>query len=475
MASQTKKITLDTAALFTGRAVGLLLGIVRLNYLATYLGVANFGILNFAAYFTALFQSLFDLGISQLLTREIARDLPHSNHLLGTAVVLKVFIAVASSILVGAVSIVSHFDHVTNYAILLTTAALAINSIASAFLSAFQAQRKMVLVSVASMVNDALLSAAIILLIPHFPNVTTALLLTGGAAAVGLMILLVFYIRVAGMPHFRIDRPAWQLLVREGSPMAVSALGISLYTFIGPTVLRYTRGETEVGMYSAGYKIISIMTLIPATVTQVIYPIFADFSKSAPAKIEKALQDSLRVMAELSIPLAVGGAILAPQIIAFLYPASFAAAADVLRIIIIGSAVGYLAQILYIFLLALNRQAACMWNLLAVAGAVILANLFIVPQAGFRGVAFVFMCTDIVLFLSLLVLAGRTRHSVRIPPEIGKIILSAATMGGALLLLRDWPLIPVVLIGGSVYVAMLFAFRVFGDQETQIVTKLLRR
>ncbi|MEK9135542.1 MAG: oligosaccharide flippase family protein, partial [Bacteroidota bacterium] len=137
MASQTKKITLDTAALFFGRAVGLLLGIVRLNYLATYLGVANFGILNFATYFTALFQSLFDLGMAQLITREIARDPSRSGELLGRAVVLKMMIVVAASLLVGSVTIVSGFDAVTNWAVLLTTVALAINGISMVFLSAF--------------------------------------------------------------------------------------------------------------------------------------------------------------------------------------------------------------------------------------------------------------------------------------------------------------------------------------------------
>ena len=62
MPSQTKKITLDTASLFFGKILGMLIGMVRLNYQARYLGVANFGILNFALYFCSLFQILFDLG-----------------------------------------------------------------------------------------------------------------------------------------------------------------------------------------------------------------------------------------------------------------------------------------------------------------------------------------------------------------------------------------------------------------------------
>src|SRR5512143_1356173 len=123
MATQTRKITLDAAALFTGRAVGLLLGVVRLNYFASYLGVEQFGLLNFAAYFVLLFQSLFDLGIAQLLTREIARETPRSRSLLGQALLLKAAIGILSALIVFIAVAASRFDAATNEALALTTVA----------------------------------------------------------------------------------------------------------------------------------------------------------------------------------------------------------------------------------------------------------------------------------------------------------------------------------------------------------------
>ena len=156
MASQTKKITLDTAAIFFGKAAGLLLGIVRLNFLARYLGVAGFGILNFATYYCSLFQVIFDFGISQLLTRELARDLSRSRELVGKTVTLKAVIVFASSLVLGLIAYISGFDRVTNWAVLLTTFAFAVNGISMVFLSAYQAHRRMVLVSIATMANDLL-------------------------------------------------------------------------------------------------------------------------------------------------------------------------------------------------------------------------------------------------------------------------------------------------------------------------------
>jgi O-antigen/teichoic acid export membrane protein len=475
MGSQTKKITLDTAALFFGRAVGLLLGVVRLNFLATFLGVANFGILNFAAYFTALFQALFDLGLSQLLTREIARDLTRSRELLGRTVILKIAISSLSGILVLLVAAMSGFDPTTNVAILLTTVVVAFTSVSTAFLSAFQAHRKMVLVSIVSIFNDVILSSAIILLIPTFPRVTTALMLTVAVAMANLMVLAFLYVRTVGKPDFRIDLATWKFLLREGTPIAVSSFGISTYTFIGPTVLRYTRGEVEVGIFSAGYKLISILTLIPAAFSQVLFPVFSDFFANAQQKLHKALEDSLRVMIQISLPLAIGTAWLAPRIIAALFPPTFGSTTAVLQIIIVGNSVGYLAWILYTFLLALNRQTFCMWNSLTVATLVFCANIIAVPVYGYLAVAVVCLVTDITLFTTLMWYATRIGYGVKQPLVALKVALAGATMAGALHVLAAWPLLLLIVCGAGVYFVMLFVLGTFGEQERQIIAKVLRK
>ncbi|MGA9365097.1 MAG: flippase [Bacteroidota bacterium] len=475
MPTQTKKITLDTAAIFFGKFVGLLFGVIRLNYLATYLGVASFGTLNFATYFCSLFQVLFDLGISQLLIRELARDLSRSKEFVGRVLALKILVAFIAGVLVGITGFLSHFDRITNWAVLLTTIVFAVNGVALVFLSAFQAHRKMTLVSIANLLNDLLLSIAIILVIQSYPSIVTVLLLSILIACVNLAILFTVYVRSVGMPQFKADIDLWKSLLKESTPIAISSLGISTYTFIGPTILKYTRGDTEVGIYSAGYKLISILTLVPSTFTQVVYPIFSDFFANAKHKLGKALQDSLRVMVQISVPLAIGIILLAPRIIGILYPSSFAEAASVLQLIIAGNAVGYLAWILYAFVLALNRQKYCMWNSLAVALTALVASLIVVPRFGFKAAAVVSMATDVVLFLSLLQYTIRIGFRMDAMSKLPRIVFSAAVMGVLLFVLRDWYLVPVVVVGSCTYIGMLLLLGVFGDQERELLAKVFGR
>jgi O-antigen/teichoic acid export membrane protein len=473
--TQTKKITLDTAAIFFGKFVGLLFGVIRLNYLATYLGVASFGILNFATYFCSLFQVLFDLGISQLLIRELARDLSQSREFVGRVLALKIIVAFLAGLLVGIVGLISHFDRITSWAILLTTVVFAVNGVSIVFLSAFQAHRKMTLVSIANLLNDLLLSIAIILVIQASPHVVTVLLLSILVACVNLAILFTVYVRTVGMPQIRADLNVWKSLLKESTPIAVSSLGISTYTFIGPTILKYARGDIEVGIYSAGYKLISILTLIPATFTQVVYPIFSDFYVSAKDKLSKSLQDSLRVMMQISVPLAVGTILLAPRIIEILYPASFAKASTVLQLVIAGNALGYLAWILYAFLLAVNRQKYCMWNSIVVAITAFAASLILIPRFGYVAAAAISLATDVVLFFSMLQYALRIGFVMDEIAKFPRVLLSAAGMGVLLYVLKDWYFVPVVILASSLYFGLLILFGVFGDQEREILRKVLTR
>lgn len=472
MATQTKKITLDTVALFTGRAVGLLLGIVRLNYLASYLGIERFGLFNFAAYFVLLFQSLFDLGIAQLLTREIARETARSTVLLGRALVLKVAIgAVAAIIVFGAVA-ASGFDPATNEALALTTLAQIFTGLSLTFLSAFQAHRKMAFVAATNVANDLLLSGLVIILLPSSPSVRTALLLTNLVAAANLVALWSVYRKTVGTPQLGVDRQVWQHLLREGFPMAVSAFGISIYMYVGPTILRYVRPKEEIGLFSAGYKFISILTLIPAAISQVVYPVFSEFTAQAPRKLQKALQDALRIMIEISAPLAVGTILLAPRIMHLVYPPEYADGAIVLQIIIAGNAVGYLAWILTAFLLSIGHQKYCMVNSSAVAVAVTIASLLLIPRFGYTAVAAVIACTEVVLFVSLGTYTWKRGYLPVSILSFTKILCASALMGALVALLSPLPLLILILLGMIAYGILIILFRVAGDQEKEILSKI---
>ena len=475
MASQTRKITLDTAALVFGRAVGFVLGLIRLNYLARLLGVVNFGVLNFATYFTSLFASLFDLGLSQLLTREIARDLARSRELLGRVLTLKLGITLVASALVLAAAHVSGLRGETLTAVLLTTVALAMNQIGLAFLSALQAHRRMAIVSAANIVNDAVLSAAIILLLPDSPHVTTALIITACIAALNIILLFSVYRTLVGVPIMRTDLKAAKLLLREGAPLAVSALGVALYTFAGPTILKYARGESELGFFSSAYKLIAILTIIPAAFTQVVFPVFSDFFAHAREKMEKALADSLRVISLVSMPLAAGALIVGGDLFRLLYTEEYLPGVMVFQIILLGNVFGFMDWILYAFLLAVDRQRFLMRLSLFTGIAAVAVSIIVIPSYGFRSIPFLVASVEIMLFFFQILYIRRLGYRRLFLRRLVRPALAAATM--ALLLSFTSPLhiLAAVPLGAVCYAVLLVLIGALGEQERQILRAVSAR
>jgi O-antigen/teichoic acid export membrane protein len=475
VSSQTKKITLDTGAIFFGKFLGLLFGMVRLNYLATYLGISNFGLLNFANFFCSLFLVLFDLGVSQLLTRELSRDVSKSREYVGKITLLKLLVVFVAGVIVGITAILSHFDNVTNWSIFLTTSVFAVNGVSVVFLSAFQAHRKMVLVSVANILNDLLLSIAIILILSAYPYLMTVLILSLVVAVFNLGILLIVYIKQLGLPHFKFDATLYKIFIKESTPFAISSFGITMYMFIGATVLKYSRGNIEVGIYSAGYKLISIFTLIPTAFTQVVYPIFSDFYINAKEKLAKSLSDSIRVMPIISIPLIIGTIILAPKIFLMLFPQGYSSGIIVLQVMIVGISVGYLNWIFYTFLLAINRQTFGMLVSIGVGISVSILSIIFIPRFGYLALAFISVVTEVILFLAESIYLVKIGYHVFSLSYFIRPLIASIIMALMMVLLSSLNLFFLILLGIVIYLAGMYALRGFGEQEKEIVRVILSR
>lgn len=475
MASQTKKITADTAAIFFGKVVGLFFGMWRLNYLSTYLGLANFGMLNFALYFCSLFQVLFDFGMSQLLTREISRDLTKSAELVGRIIILKILVVLAAGAIVGLIGIVLNFDNQTNWAILLTTAVFAINGLSMIFLGAFQAHRKMKLVSFSNIFNDLVLSLFVILIIKSSPLVMTVLVLSVGVAAANLAILYVIYRKSVGAVRFRVDGKLWKDFMRESLPIAMNSMGVSAYMYVGPSILKYARGNVEVAIFTAGYKLVSVIMLIPMAYAQVIYPVFSEFYSAAKEKLSKALNDSLRIMSIISFPVAAGAILLAPEYFGLVYPAEFNPGIWVFQLSVISIIPAFMNWVTATFLMAVNRQTVLMSASLLLGAAATLISLLLVPAHGYRILPVMMIAIEFLVFASHRIYLQKISHGDLKTSAILKPFAASLLMGGILMLLPGVNFVVLAFIGAAAYLLILWMIGGLGEQERQIIIRILNR
>lgn len=86
-------IAKNTGALAISNVITSILGFFLLIYLARYLGEAGFGKYSFALSFTALFAIVANLGISNYIIRELARNKNLTNEYLTNVSVIKLLLS----------------------------------------------------------------------------------------------------------------------------------------------------------------------------------------------------------------------------------------------------------------------------------------------------------------------------------------------------------------------------------------------
>jgi len=183
-------------------------------------------------------------------------------------------------------------------------------------------------------------------------------------------------------------------------PLAVVFILSAIYFRIDSMMLEVMKGEKAVGIYSAGYKLIEFLSIIPGTVTIAALPgLSADFSTN----IEAFRLSLVRTIAMLGISGAVIGSLLygfSRQVILLLYGPLFSDSALSLRILSVVVFFifvnGYFAYVA----IATNNERAVAIILIIATLLNIICNYYLIPRYSHVGAALSTLFSEILMLIS---------------------------------------------------------------------------
>jgi O-antigen/teichoic acid export membrane protein len=274
-------------------------------------------------------------------------------------------------------------------------------------------------------------------------------------------------------------RPDARWLVSSSWPLLVNALLVSLFFRIDVFIVQAIKGDTALGIYDASYKLINLVTIVPAYVTLAIFPTLVQRSSD-----RNALTGTLRIAAHLLVWIAWGIVALtmagAGTAIRVLAGSDYLPEAELLlRILIWFAPLSFLNGVVQYVLVALDLQRRIVPVFVVTVIFNLGFNLALVPIYGARAAAAATVLSEVVI-LAAIALASRTAnyhlisaallsHLVR-PTLAG---LGAAAVGytaaGAL---GERFAIPLALFA---FVALTFVLGVVGPEERALVRRALRR
>jgi len=456
--SAGRRILVNTAFRAVADLVSKIASIALYVVMARRLGDAGFGVFTFAFSLVTLVTTLGDLGQDRVLTREVARDRGRVHGYFGDTLALKVLLSVpALAIAIGGV-VAAGVPTETRLVVTLIGSAVIAELLMDTSFGVFQAFERQSLTALV-LISQRTLTAA---------GGIAALLLGAGVVAVsaiylaGAMLALAFSVALLVRRVERVGfhpRPRrWGRLMRAAVPIGITGVFSTVLFRVDASMLAAFRSDAVVGNYGAAYRLLESTLFLSWSVGSAVYPVLSRLGPSTRPHAGLAYERSLKLLLSMTIPFAVGAAVLADGVIELLYGADFDTAPDALRLLAPTIALYPVSYLTGYLLISQDRQLATTITYAAVAAENVLLNLVLIPRYSLFGAAAGTSISQVLVVTALLrSTAGRT-GPIRWSRAVAGPVIAGAAAGAAMFGLRGGGVVPAGLAGGIVYLGTLIGF-----------------
>ena len=357
--------------------------------ITNYLGAESFGLLNAAIAFAALFVPFTNLGLDNILLRELVKHPRLRNVLLGSVVKLKSMGSAFALLLVGALS---YFWFEGDW----TSVTIALIQLCVLFVTAMDVME----IHYQSVIknkytvyskNAAFFVFAVIkitLLVQQASLIAFALAILG-EYALGWAFQMGWFVKNGGTPMQWQARPkVMKSLLKDSWMQALSVFVIMIYMRTDQLMLAKMIDNTATGVYSAAVRISEVWYFIPSTIVGSVSPaLVSSFQLKDKALFYSKLQRLFNILVWMSILVAAAMQFIAHPFIDFVYKPEFARSAQVLIIHVWAGMFVAFGQACSYYYVVKNKLKLNFYRTTAGAIANVLLNLWLIPIYGVVGAA----------------------------------------------------------------------------------------
>ncbi|MBZ0275612.1 MAG: flippase [Anaerolineae bacterium] len=467
-----RNTAVGVASQFALKMVGFLYNVLVINHL----GDSSYGQYNIVLSWAYVFAFLGDIGISQFYTREIARDRSKGEKWFWDVVALRFILAIVASVATTGAAIIFHHPPEIVLAVGLYTATYFLQALLEPLRSIIEGNERIDITSVLGVINQIIFmgfGAIFLFLGGDFVWLVVAALLV---IPINIVISLVVIRRnKLAPPPFQLHIGQWWVLLRGGLPFALIQLSLS-FAFYGDTLFlkQYGYSDELIGWYGASYALMLTASVITSAFNRALLPSLAREHAENPESVRPWYYRSVKAMAFMGIPLAVGGVVLSDKIISFLYP-EYPPASVAFAILI-----WYMPMHIYTAFagnmsnsIKEENKAARIYFGEGVVN--IILYMILIPPFGLVGASFATVLTEVYASFLFYILYRRTFGPGLNFQKMSRLVLSAALMGVVVFLARDLNLFLAIAIGVVVYLMLVWLTRAFSESEVEMVKRVLDR
>src|SRR3989344_3399907 len=375
----------NTFWLFSSEISGRLLKMGLIIHAARVLGSTGWGIFSYAISISSLLMIFADIGISDLVLREITQKKEGHRTFISTALLLKIIMLAISTLLVIFISpFISHIPQAQSL-FFLVALILFFDSLRELGLSINRASEKMERDMVVKVTTNAaiFIFGVIFLKIKLVPE-SIALAYAIGSA-IGFISIAIIIRKDLKTFLSKIDTRIFKLIIKTTWPFVfITLIGVIMGN-IDIYMLGIWKNAGEIGLYASVQRIQQFIMIIPSTMAVAIFPLMSRLANSDNTQFRTTLEKTLSLIMFAGIPISLGGIILADQLIPLIFGQDYLGAIPILRVLMLMLLSSFPLVLLSNAIFAYNRQKNLAPAYLLGIFANILFNLLLIPEFGAVG------------------------------------------------------------------------------------------
>lgn len=364
--------------------IGLIVGV----WVTRYLGAEQFGTFNFALAIVALLTPFANLGLDNIVIRNVVRDQNSANEILGTAAALRFIGSIFMNVLALFIVLILRPTDFVSQVLVITLSSSTFFQTFDCVDLWFQSQVQ----------SKYIIPVKLFALV--FATALRLLLIWNGASVIAFAMValienvesifgsvIIYHLKGENIRRWRIK---WQVayhLLQDSLPLMLSGIAIGIYMKIDQVMLGGMLGDHEVGIYSVAVRLSELWYFIPLAIVSSTFPSIVRIKQINEALYLARLKKLFILMTCLSYAISIPMTFFSKHLVAWLYGDAFAEAGPVLTIHIWASLAVFLGVIRESWMTTEGFMRTSL--VITICGALsnIALNLWFIPILGAVGAA----------------------------------------------------------------------------------------
>jgi O-antigen/teichoic acid export membrane protein len=326
--------------------------------------------------------------------------------------------------------------------------AVALEVLAKSWFAVFQGHERLELISACLILERAATAALGVIVLALGGGIVGAAAAYAVAAALALVAAEIALRRYMPVRRPRPQRSEALSMLRLGVPIGIASLLVVVLLRVDVVLLSFLGDNVQVGLYSAGYRLVDALQFVTWSFGAAMLPWFA--RATVGPRLGRIYMLALKLDAAVLVPVAIVLSCFAPTIMRLVYGHAYAGGARPLAFLGLAIVPAGLQSLSATVLIARDSAGAVARSAAVVATQNIVCNLIAIPQWGADGAAAVALSSALLLaVLNIRQARRRTGAFAPLRAFSGPAVAGAATAAVALLL--PVPAVPAAIAALLVY------------------------